>query len=295
MKNIFLFGLLIVGLAVVGGCDDDNDANFDPRPQPPQGVFSITGDGSVELWWAGPYERDIASFNIYRAQSPDTLAPSQYEFRFSVLAEDNPDLDLIYYFTSDEDAANATTYWYAISSVDHAGQESDLSAEDIFDTPRPEGVVELTDVAVFENTSGFDFSSEVRVPAGSPLCDVWVDRFDGIFYLNAGDTSIASLDLNDIQDMGFTDDWDVIGWAPVEGYSELGYAEIIEGHTYVLWNDENHFMKMYVLDIDANSVTFQWAYQQQDGNPELIPQRPTKDDSAALTRSAKINTHSTGM
>ncbi len=247
---------------------DTTEIELDLPPQPPQGVFSVTGDGAVELWWAGPYEHDIDQYRIYRATSPDDIEPNTYQFLFAVDATINPNLDLLWYSALDDSPENGTTYWYAIASVDFAGQVSDLSAEMVFDTPRPEGVVLLSDAAISLATSGFDFGTRTRVSADNVTADVYVDSFEGILYLNAGNT--GGTHLTDIQDMGFTDFWDVIGYAPTDGWSELGFSEIILGHTYIIWTDDEHFAKMRVMDINLDgTVAFQWAWQPQVNNPEL--------------------------
>jgi len=89
----------------------------------------------------------------------------------------------------------------------------------------------------------------------------------GIFYLNAGNEN------TDLQDMGYTETFDDIGWAPQNGWSENGWAEIILGHTYVIWTDDFRFAKMRVESIhDADGfVLFRWAYQTAPDNPELAP------------------------
>lgn len=276
MKKAVTFGILFIGLFAFVGCEDDDEI-FDPIPQPPQGVFSITGDGWVDIWWAYPYDRDIDEFLLYRAQAPMDQPPVEYELIERIPAVDNPELNLVYDSTRDNSAANGVTYWYALATVDHAGRVSDLSAEDIFDTPRPEGVVTLRDFQLDVNNAGFDFNNRQVVSAGSPAADVWVDAFEGVLFLNAGDTLGAR--NTDIQDMGFTGSWDVIGWAPLDGWSNLGYAEIILGHTYVIWTEDDHYAKVRVISLNeaTGTVTFQWAWQSQAGNPELIA--PNSDET----------------
>jgi len=289
MKHILILGIVILtGLTFVG-CDDDDDAYIlsdNAEPQPPQGVFSVTLDGAVEIWFAGPYDSDVAEFAVYRATSPAFDPPSQYDLLFTVEADDNPDLDLVYYWVLDDDVVNGETYWYAVATVDHAGHVSDLSAEDVFDTPRPEGVVSLYDYALQVNSAGFNFFGRTPVSAGSVLADVYVDRFDGIFYLNAGDTLFTR--GTEIQDMGYTGSWDAIGYAPTTGWSNLGYAEIIMEHTYVVRTDDNHYVKMRVIDIDSDGVVqFQWAYQTDPGNPELIAPDSEQATETSTVRPAK--------
>ncbi|MFQ6009048.1 MAG: hypothetical protein ACE5K8_08875 [Candidatus Zixiibacteriota bacterium] len=252
---------VIVVLALVG-CEDDNNGIFDPVPAAPQGVYSVTGDKSVYLYWYGPYESDIVEYIIWRSNQPLT----GYTERGRRSAEPNPNLDLIIYEYIDEgaDVDNGTTYYYAVSSVDRAGQMSELSAEEVMDTPRPEGIIKLFDVAVDSTRSGFLFGEVSTYANNISVADVYVDRYDDIFYLNAGN------EQTDLQDMGYTDTFSVIGYAPQDGWSQVGWVEIILGHTYVIWTDDSHYAKMRAQSINPHSVTFEWAYQTAPNNPELI-------------------------
>ena len=51
MKTRMPLAFLILAATVfVVGCDDDSsDSIVNPYPQPPQGVYSVTADGAVEL------------------------------------------------------------------------------------------------------------------------------------------------------------------------------------------------------------------------------------------------------
>jgi len=276
MKTTTTILSLILATLLVAGCEDNptNTVIADVPPQPPQGVFSITRDAGVELWWAGPYELDIEEFWVYRAMSPDSIAPSNYDYQFAVAADDNPNLNLIYYNVLDDGAVNGQTYWYAVATVDHAGNVSDLSAEDVWDTPRPEGVNVMYSIDDYNdsaqvNLAGFNFAGESRVSAFGALSDVYVDYFDGLFYLNIGD--IYDTRGTEIQDMGYTGDWDAIGYAPTTGWSQIPYAEIILNHTYVIRTDDSHYVKMRAIEIDTDGIVrFQWAYQTDQDNPELV-------------------------
>ncbi|MFH1142978.1 MAG: HmuY family protein, partial [Candidatus Eisenbacteria bacterium] len=54
-----------------------------------------------------------------------------------------------------------------------------------------------------------------------------------------------------------------------DGYAPSQVVEAIEGHTYVLLTRDGHYAKIRIIDLDAEDLTFQWAYQQQPGNVEL--------------------------
>ncbi len=249
----------VVGLLALVGCEDDNSGIFDPVPAAPQGVYSVTGDHAVDIFWNGPYETDIVEFIIWR--SNDSLV--NYGEIGRSAAEPNPDLRILWvYKYTDTTAENGVKYFYAVSSVDQRGQVSDLSAESVFDTPRPEGWVELYDSTLAPDSSGWHFSTYHRVAPS--LADVFVDRVGDIFYLNAGN------DQTDLQDVGYTYEFEDVGWAPQDGWSDNGWAEIILGHTYVIWTHDLRFAKMRVESISDSTVAFRWAYQTAENNPELI-------------------------
>ncbi len=275
MKTFTIILLALMGMTLgLVGCDDDNDRIIvqepDIIPEPPQGVFSITGDSEVFIYWNGPYIADIAEYVVYRSLDPvDNYAPIA-----TITAQDNPNLDLIVYEYIDATAANGTTYYYAVTSVDDAGQESVLSAENVFDTPRPEGIATVSDSVQNLSTSGIDLSaSGAVIPGNSVNADVVFDIFDGVWYINVADVD------TDIQDLGFTaDDFTTIGWAPQDGWSLLGFSEMIVGHTYVIWTRDDHFAKIRVESLGASTAQIRWAYQTDQGNPELAPYVPERPD-----------------
>lgn len=285
MRKLAGITLMTLAALVMVGCNNDDDVLApNLRPVAPQGVFSITGDGVVHVLFNGIYDGDVNYYNVYRSREEF----DNYTVIGTVDAVSNPNLDLILYRYDDNSVANGVSvpYFYAVTSVDFAGQESELSAETVFDTPRPEAEAALlANDLQSGQVAGFDLSTGLAVYDTSSLADIFVDRFQGILYLNLGRVD------TDIQDMGYTEPitfnsdvlaFDNIGWAPQDGWSELGYVEIVEGHTYVIWTADNNFAKIRVYDANPNTgvVQFNYAYQTDVGNPELsIPAEP---DSAIV-------------
>jgi len=260
LKKLIVLPILLILAIALGGCSDDEILIINEIPAAPQGVFSITGDNAVYIFWNAPYEADLAEFFVYRSLLPDSL----YSVIGTVIANANPNLDLVLHQFTDNKAANGQTYYYAVASVDAAGQLSELSAEDVFDTPRPEGSIMIPEMATEPSLAGFDLSTQSRVSWNDPNADIYIDSVAGIFYINASDT------LTDLQDMGYTEFFDDIGYAPTTGWSENGWAEIIVGHTYVIWTRDLHYAKFRASAISLNFVDFQWAYQLDQNNPELV-------------------------
>jgi len=266
MRTIKITLLLsLIALFAIGCDDDDNMLIEDAVPATPQGVYSVTGDQQVWIYWNGIYERDVSEYVVYRSGD----AVTGYTEIATVAAVDNPSLDLLIYEYADNSVSNGDTYYYAVTAVDRAGQESELSAENVFDTPRPDGVSSIFPVEVDSTLAGFNLETGQNVVYNSAAADVWIDTdlIDGdITYLNAGSLN------TDIQDLGYTSDIDEISWAPSMGWSQLGYVEIVLGHTYVIWTTDDHFAKMRAAAINASgSITFEWAWQSVIGNPELAP------------------------
>lgn len=88
-------------------------------------------------------------------------------------------------------------------------------------------------------------------------------------------------DVNtDIQDMGWTSNLDAIDFAPPAGWSPTGSVELIPGHAYVVWTRDNHYAKFRVTSLSASAVVFDWAYQTDPGNGELMVQRTTREGEA---------------
>ena len=249
--------LLVVSVA---GCDDDDPVIVNFPPSAPDGVFSVTGDGQVTICWNPNPEPDIAGYDIYWNSAPT----GAFEFLGSVGANQTCFVDT--------DVINGTTYFYAVAAFDDANLESELSFEDVFDTPRPEGAnLILSAVGQNPSLSGYDFSSLSGIP------QAWTDVTTDIFFdsPNPGEFVLVADQAAgvEIQDFGLIDLVDV-DWAPVSGFSAIGQSEAIPGHSYVIRIAQGgtfNMAKVNVVNVSANSVTLDWAYQIDPGNPELAP------------------------
>ena len=245
---------------LVLGCNSDRTIirydNF--APSAPRGVVSHTGDGYVLLTWFANPEPDVVGYDVYRSM---TLS-GPYNYLATTLDT----------FYVDYNVTNGVTYFYGVAAYDEDDFQSELSHEDVFDTPRPEGVVVLYDFNVDPNNSGFDFSSETVVAWNSAGSDIYLEYYvpNQVFYINANAGT-------DIQDYGYVDTLAQVGWAPQQGWSDLGYVEVVPGHAYVLNTWDNHYAKIRVNEIAPNYVRLEWAYQVDQGNPELKP--VAQDDS----------------
>lgn len=265
MKKAILILAILLGLILIFVSCEKKVYMVEPDntpPSSPKGVYSVTGDGTIYIYWDANDERDFSYYSIYRGL---TLNGDFHR----IARTDYSDY-------TDTMVSNGTTYYYFITAVDYSGNESGYY-EKIYDTPRPEGFsYSLFDKAVSPRVAGIYFKVPQGlfiVPWDSSACDIYLDKVAGTFYLN---TTNKSGVWNDIQDMGFTDTLDEITYAPNSGWSDLGYVEVITGHTYVIWTWDLHYAKLRVTNKYADYITFEWAYQTAVDNQELkpVPKKP---------------------
>jgi len=272
MRKALLILAILAGLILIFTSCEKKVYVVEPDntpPSSPKGVNSKTGDQAVKIYWEENDERDFYRYKIYWAPETDGIIPEPDGDFQLITSVSNPEY-------TDTDVTNGKTYYYIITAVDFSGNESGNSAL-IYDTPRPEGFsYGLFDKAVYPRVAGIYFKVPqglLIVPWDSSACDIYLDKVSGIFYLN---TTNKNSVWNDIQDMGYTNDLDEINVAPSTGWSDLGYVEVIIGHTYVIWTWDYHYAKLRVTNKYADYITFEWAYQTAPDNPELkpVPKKP---------------------
>ena len=266
-RFIIAFLFVITPFCLILGCgsdDEDRPVQVDTEPPAtPRGVRSITGDGQVIVEWFPNGEADLAGYNIWRDDDGNE--------EFDLLAEvssDSSDADVDRLSFVDEEVINGRSYSYAISAVDYDGNESDLSPEQVLDTPRPSGNnITLNDFNLIPNRSGFDFSQPARgaIIWDSPVTDIYFgfDPESNIRYL-------YSDNLTEMQDVGYHEYFDEVDVSPVQGFV-TDFIELIGGHVYALLTPDGNFAKIHVIVVSDTAVTFDWAYQIDPGNPQLAP------------------------
>ncbi|HEY7726822.1 MAG TPA: hypothetical protein VID50_00040 [Candidatus Eisenbacteria bacterium] len=244
-------------LLLATGCRDANRVvALDLPPHRVEGVYSVTGDGRVEIHWRANQDDDIDFYKVYR----NTSATGTFHLIGTPSGTSYVDHSVV----------NGSTYFYAVAAVDRAGQESvELSYENVFDTPRPEGFdVTLSSARVADATSGWDFSAQVRRSSLDPAADIYYDAdVTGGHYLVFA--ALGTL----IQDAGFVDLVDV-DYAPLSGWSADGVVEAIPGHSYMLFTGNNHYAKFHVTSRDGSGMLMDWAYQIDPDNRELVRRLP---------------------
>lgn len=253
MKKTFLFAAILTAILSLTSCDIRDPYYYidDQPPLPPSGIVVLNGDNRVDIGWMHNREDDVAGYNIYYSYS--------YDGKYTRIGSSSDN-----YFV-DYGANNGVTYYYAVTAYDYNGNESDLSYDAVYSTPRPEGFNQaIFDYYRFPQNSGYSFSKYLVVPYNSENSDVFFENYNGTFYLDVWDDT-------DIQDMGFTQDIYDIPYAPQSGWSGTKDAIAKVGHTYVIWTWNNHFAKIRVKNITNDRVVFDWAYQLVEGNTQLKP------------------------
>jgi hypothetical protein len=250
---IFALGLALAALTL--GCQErDRIVAVDAVPFRVDGVRSITGDDRVTIEWRENQESDIDYYKIYRNGAPTGT------FALVGTASSPPFADLT--------VSNGVTYYYAVSAVDDAGQESaELSYENVFDTPRPEGTnLTLTNANTNDALSGLDFSDRSRQGSANVQTDLY-------YAVSGGSNLVYAVGGTLIQDTGYIALRDV-DFAPPSGWSADGIVEAIPGHSYIVLTADNHYAKFEVVSRDATSMIIDWAYQIDADNPELARKLP---------------------
>ena len=234
--------------------DDCCDCYDDYCPPPtPTGVYSVTGDECVRIYWTPVSACDLAGYRVWRGYS---------ETGYYYLIAETPSA---YYV--DTDVENGQTYYYAISAYDIWGNESDLSTDLVFDTPRPEGYGErVYIVEEYPDDAGYDFSEYWVVPYDYPSADIYFgyDSSECEYYVQAANSS------TDLLIYGRTESLSDVDWAPEDGWISGARVEIHEGYSYLVWTADNHFAHIRITDLDGPMIMFDWAYQTDPGNPELV-------------------------
>jgi hypothetical protein len=266
---------LIATLLFAAGCHDDGGSARDHvPPAAPRGVYTVTGDGEVFVHWLANTESDVAGYRIYEA--PCASGGSCPYDRVGTTSGTSFTLTGL---------TNGETRYFAVAAYDFAGNESELSLEVLFDTPRPEGVGRVLNNSVASASgSGYDFSAFATRNWDDPATDVYFTVTGGVPQMVVADDGLTS-----IQDAGYASSLDAVDFSPTSGWSTSGALEAIIGHCYVVWTRDDHYAKFRVTDVRAAAggppaqVVFDWAYQVDPGNRELRAGKSGGGDATPMT------------
>lgn len=250
-------------LPFVAGCEDEDPVVVVAPPFPPDGVFSVTGDGVVSIYWNPNQEPDLQGYRVYRS----VANPGPYYWL------DGAELPASATAYDDFDVVNGQTWFYAVTAFNAVG-ESGLSLDTVFDTPRPEGFgLVLVELGQDPSRAGYDFSSLSNESQAASLgtTDIYFENTGGVNYIVAADL------LVDIQDYGVID-LVAVNEAPEKGWAPSKRAEAIVGHSYIVrvtdGQGDYNMAKFEVKEVTPLSLRMDWAYQAVDNSIELSPIAP---------------------
>lgn len=228
---------------------------------PPQGVSALALNNQVYIRWEHTYY-EVYGYNVY--------VNSSYSGNYRLIGSTRTNEFI------DQDARNGITYYYAVTAYDIDGNESKLSIEDAYATPRPEFYkIMLNDRQTNPNKAGYEFSTNSILPFDNRNTDIYIEYVSGHYFM-------VVYEDTDIQDMGYTSHFDEIRFSPTMGWSPLKEVLLIDGHTYVIWTFDNHYAKVRIKEINSNNIVFDCSYQTVVGNTQL-KRSPSKDKRVFAT------------
>ena len=262
-RNTVRLGLvaLVVLTACSRHCCDDHksDCYYDHTPpHVPYGVHTVTGDTWVKVYWEPVSDRDLSTYGVYW----NDTASGYYER----IATTDATSYTVHGLT------NGETYYFAVDAWDLCGNSSDLSYETVFDTPRPAGYgLRLWEASEFPDEAGIDFSEYTQGNQG--MIVPWDDLYADIYLERDGDRLFltATADDTDLLLWGHAETLDDIDYAPETGWMPGGSLLISQSNAYLVWTWDNHFAKVLVTRERDDNISLDWAYQTDEGNPELCP------------------------
>jgi hypothetical protein len=275
--------LILVMLTVIISCGEEEERVVEVPipsecyPEAPRDVEVWNYADSVTIWWWHPDpDADIDYYKVYKAEMGDTFFNDPDEIA-TVEAENFESGDWVYYNYC---PPSGQQYFYAVSAVNDASLESDLSYEIVSGTPRPEGKLRLYSSLDIPESSGYDISSYQSNQAQH------YDLESTDIYFTLINDSIPSLVIDYprvmIQDYGFFGS-DTLSFyyfyrAPLHGWANSNRVEAIEGHCYVLRLDEDaiRYAKIWISEIETDGpsddyINLWWAYQTKANNRDFAP------------------------
>jgi hypothetical protein len=286
VRTILVFSAMLLVLMFIMGCEETVtkiETVEKSELNPPLGLRSITGDGQVTLrWFSSNFEEDFGGYLIYQATGNyQQLAPESLPAAFTVV-------DTLEVFGGTPPTVhtvlgldNGITYSFALTTIDESITKESYPSNIVTDTPRPFGTATIyQQEAETEFLAGFDFSSEINVPYMDSDCDIFLDVYtigDNLHYsLTSPDQADPTLRTTEIQDMGYTESFDIIDVSPTQGWDPDYSVDVLnmEDHTFALKTEDNNFVKLRVLSTGTDGTNkawmrFEYGYQTVSGDPNF--------------------------
>ncbi len=268
-------GLLIAAFAgLLAGCTDHVTGLLTILPAPTS-VGSISLNGAIHLDWDdNAYLADPSSFDHYRVYSTSyDLDLNKCGATWSVEGTTVSPTFLAGALT------NGVPRCFAISAISIDGGESDWSALH-YDTPRPDA----RSVVVFTTAGNaaadgfrfwFDANGNGRVDA-TELGLVGASGSSSDFTVQVSGPALQIAPVftgTKVQQFGIIDDLTDVDIAPASGYgSAPATASVRTGYVFQIDEGDGFFRygAIKVTAVGSNYIVFDWSYQTDPGNPELL-------------------------
>ena len=268
-------------LAVIAACGDDNGGTgTGTPPEAPNSLSSVSLDGAVALTWSdNPFQADRNLFQNYRVYTTSydldhdqcgtdwqlegtTVAP---EFLVGALE-------------------NGVSRCFSVTAFSVEGAESNRSPVRP-DTPRPDARnVVLFAVQARPDVSGFRFWQDLNTDGESQIAELGLIRsgHDNSIDFFVDRDSNGDLFLTPLRpgtgveyadDASPVEDLTSIDFAPDQSYETSG-IQAVPGFGYIFEMDGQDGFKRYgalrVTHVGQDFLIFDWAFQTDPGNPELM-------------------------
>jgi fibronectin type 3 domain-containing protein len=116
--SLLRLGSLVAILVLVAGCGSSGGNSDTTAPAAPTGLTGAAGDSKVDLSWDGVGAGDLETYRIYRSTSSPVEISNQ-----------SPTQTTEKTTYTDTGVQNETIYYYVVTVVDDAGNESASSNE----------------------------------------------------------------------------------------------------------------------------------------------------------------------
>jgi hypothetical protein len=290
MMNLtrMLCAVTVLALALpMAGCDEDTILKPEEL-NPPLGLWSVTGNGEVDLvWFTSNFEGDLDGYAIYVYEgdygiyTSRSSIPSGFE-RAATLPVSTSSSGTQGITITGLD--NGQTYSFLVTAAKDDWEKNSHTSNIIIDTPRHEvWALQLQNENKGAGTPcALKFSSSPPyvevVDKTDPDAMIMFESFDAGLGKRSGFVGVQQ--RAQIQDLGFMADWSLADVAPESGYPDADFSvTAMMHHVYAVRMGfvTPNYAKIYVQSITGNPVdnsdvaTVRVAYQTDPANPEYMP------------------------
>lgn len=290
--KILIAALSILATLVVVGCEEKTKyITREDVPETPLGAYSVTGDRYVDIYWQANNDGGLTEgYGVYRYSHTE----GDQDVYEKIGTVDDADIDydpnsgVREGWFRDTHVSNGSTYYYAIAAFNVYG-ESELSARDAQDTPRPQGTFSMDLTGEDQQRLGWDFSQSRTRNWNSVDADVFFEydpNYDAFFIWSNRDDVY-------LQSFGYTGSLQDVNWGePGGGWDNVGWMQLVDGHAYLVGigdvdqdgTSENYgVVRITSLNSSTQEISFEWAYQTAQFNPEL-KQAPSNPEYPSAIR-----------